>query len=464
MAIWLKQSTAAVVPFGPFVDKTDGVTLETGLVSSLDHASTGIKLSKNGGAYAVRHATVTATTYDSYGMYLVTLDTTDTATLGRLSMVFSEAGTCLPVWLEFMIAPANVWDSMFGADYLQVDNAQWLGQTIAAVDTNGYPKVTIKDGTGTGELDTASGRVLADVTYWNGAAVATPDTAGYPKITVKTGTGTGEVSMTSGVVNANMAQLGANATVVAALKTMLDGTGGNVLSLKQLNIVATSNDSAIVATGSGTGSGILATGGATGHGIYGLGGATSGHGIKAESQGSSSSGLYAVGDTNGAGISAIGGDGNGRGFSTSGSGTGAGIFSTSTGTGAGMELESGGSGPGLSLTSDSGYDLLLASGTTSGLKVNSFTDDAITAASIATNAFGGDALAGDFVDEILDEVVEGSTTLRQAIRLLLSAAVGKASGGGSTTVVFRDLADTKDRITATVDANGNRTAVTRDAS
>lgn len=35
----------------------------------------------------------------------------------------------------------------------------------------------------------------ADVLKWNGTAVATPDTAGYPKVTVKDGTGTGEIDL-----------------------------------------------------------------------------------------------------------------------------------------------------------------------------------------------------------------------------------------------------------------------------
>ena len=37
-------------------------------------------------------------------------------------------------------------------------------------------------------------------------------------------------------------------------------------------------------------------------------------------------------------------------------------------------------------------------------------------------------------------------------------------GAATTTVVIRDRADTKDRITATVDSDGNRTAVTVDAT
>ena len=51
-------------------------------MSALDHASTGIMLAKNGGTLTIRHATVTASTYDAHGCYKVTLDTTDTATLG----------------------------------------------------------------------------------------------------------------------------------------------------------------------------------------------------------------------------------------------------------------------------------------------------------------------------------------------------------------------------------------------
>lgn len=108
----LRQSTAAVIPFGPFVNPTDGATLVTSLVSALDHASTGIFLSKNGGTGAVRHATVTATTYDSYGDYKVTLDTTDTGTLGSLRAIFANSASNLPVWKDYTVVPALVYDSL----------------------------------------------------------------------------------------------------------------------------------------------------------------------------------------------------------------------------------------------------------------------------------------------------------------------------------------------------------------
>lgn len=60
--------------------------------------------------------------------------------------------------------------------------------------------------------------------------------------------------------------------------------------------------------------------------------------------------------------------------------------------------------------------------------------------------------------------VETGVTLRQAQRAQLAAAAGKADGAAGTTMHFRDQADTKNRITATVDSSGNRTAVTLDVS
>jgi hypothetical protein len=75
-------------------------------------------------------------------------------------------------------------------------------------------------------------------------------------------------------------------------------------------------------------------------------------------------------------------------------------------------------------------------------------------------------LTNTAIDNIFDRTagVETSWTLRQAMRIILSAVAGKLSGAATTTIAIRDMADTKDRISATVDADGNRSAITRDAS
>ncbi len=62
----------------------------------------------------------------------------------------------------------------------------------------------------------------------------------------------------------------------------------------------------------------------------------------------------------------------------------------------------------------------------------------------------------------LADGVEVGVTLQEAQRAQLSAAAGILAGAPSGPITIRDVGDTKDRITATVDSDGNRTAVTLD--
>ena len=70
------------------------------------------------------------------------------------------------------------------------------------------------------------------------------------------------------------------------------------------------------------------------------------------------------------------------------------------------------------------------------------------------------------INSLLDipDGVEDGYTLREALRLVLAALAGKLSGAATTTVSIRDVNDDKDRIVATVDDVGNRTAITLDPS
>lgn len=94
-------------------------------------------------------------------------------------------------------------------------------------------------------------------------------------------------------------------------------------------------------------------------------------------------------------------------------------------------------------------DILTDTGTTLDGKIDSI---------LADTGTDGVLLASAAVDAIHDDVVENSKTFRQMIRLMYAALVGKVSGLGTTTVSFRDDADSKDRIVATVDGDGNRSA------
>jgi hypothetical protein len=94
------------------------------------------------------------------------------------------------------------------------------------------------------------------------------------------------------------------------------------------------------------------------------------------------------------------------------------------------------------------------------IHATTFDAGAIDAAALATSA------ANEIADALLDraDAIETGLTLRGAIRLDTAALAGKVSGAAGTSVAIRNVGDTKTRISATVDADGNRTAVTTDAT
>lgn len=66
------------------------------------------------------------------------------------------------------------------------------------------------------------------------------------------------------------------------------------------------------------------------------------------------------------------------------------------------------------------------------------------------------------VEGVWNHILEGSITAEELMRLMAAALAGKISGADTSTITIRDVSDTKDRIVATVDENGNRTAITTD--
>jgi hypothetical protein len=123
----LRQSTTVLVSLGPFVDPTDGVTLKTGLAAAMNSGTTGIRISKNGASLTARSAN-TLPVYDAFGIYPISLSTTDTGTLGLLRVLYAGDATCLPMWRDFIVVPANVYDAWTnGSVFQKVD--------IAAVNT-----------------------------------------------------------------------------------------------------------------------------------------------------------------------------------------------------------------------------------------------------------------------------------------------------------------------------------------
>ena len=136
MSQLLRQSTEVIARFGPYLDKTDGVTEETGL------ATTATEISKNHAAFG---AGPVLGTHDADGWYPITLTATHTDTLGPFIVKAHDSATHLPVWKEFMVIPANAYDSIVSGSGvgLRADVQGWLGTAPAAVSVAGVPEVDL---------------------------------------------------------------------------------------------------------------------------------------------------------------------------------------------------------------------------------------------------------------------------------------------------------------------------------
>lgn len=104
----IRQGSAVTLQVGPFLDISDGNTELPGL--TINQAD--ILLSKIGAAYAQKTEATPAAHSDG-GMYTVLLDTTDTATLGRLQLKVHVTGA-LYVFHDFLVVSQDYYDAKYG--------------------------------------------------------------------------------------------------------------------------------------------------------------------------------------------------------------------------------------------------------------------------------------------------------------------------------------------------------------
>ena len=123
----LKQNTAVAVLIGRFVDQTDGYTPETANAWGANEMA----LVKHGATAAVDLSGRTIT-HIAEGFYNVSLLAGDVDTLGMLVVFGRDAGTSRGADAEFMVVPANVWDSLVGgSDKLDV-NVNQINENAAS--------------------------------------------------------------------------------------------------------------------------------------------------------------------------------------------------------------------------------------------------------------------------------------------------------------------------------------------
>jgi hypothetical protein len=107
------------------------------------------------------------------------------------------------------------------------------------------------------------------------------------------------------------------------------------------------------------------------------------------------------------------------------------------------------------------FQVVITQGTVGGNTVAGFV---VAEFSISNRTSSAAQDANANADALLDRAngIETGWTLRQALRIVLAALGGKLSGAATNTALIRDVTDAKTRITATVDADGNRSAVSYD--
>jgi hypothetical protein len=206
--LYLRQSTASQsVVIGPFVDSTDGNTEETGLTI----ANTDIRLSKNGANIVGKNSG--GGTHDELGYYTITLDATDTNTVGRLQLMVHASGA-LPVYHEFHVVEEAVYDRDYASSATGIIGTSQTGDAFARLGAPAGASIAADIAAIEAQTDDigAAGAGLtaipwnsawdaevqsevadalaaaepldANVTQWSGSAVATPTNAGVPEVDV----------------------------------------------------------------------------------------------------------------------------------------------------------------------------------------------------------------------------------------------------------------------------------------
>ena len=208
---YLKTNTATTITVGPFLDKTDGITPETAITVTgvhitfvVDNAGTptlsiDADATASGGNNDMVHVT-----NDDAGYYTLELTAAQTNYLGGALLSLNVVGTACPVFHEFTILPANIYDSMIaGTDLFDVSTTQFNGSAVT--QSGGRPEVNASHIAGSA-VSTSTAQIGVNVVNFGGSA------------------GT----FASGVPAVNATQISGDSTAADNLETAFDDTAGPV--------------------------------------------------------------------------------------------------------------------------------------------------------------------------------------------------------------------------------------------
>jgi hypothetical protein len=152
---FLRTNTAVLITVGPFVDKTDGVTLETALTitneritltADTDAGSAPTNILDNvTGATSGTANDLNYITGNDAGLMQLELAAADVNRLGRMFLTITDAANHVPVFHEFMVLPAAIYDWLILGTIvpLPANVTTWLGTAAATPTVAGVPEVDL---------------------------------------------------------------------------------------------------------------------------------------------------------------------------------------------------------------------------------------------------------------------------------------------------------------------------------
>ncbi len=277
---YLKQNTMAYITIGPVLDKTDGVTNEDGLTVT---NFSGV-IMKETHATATTHTdfTPSATAATAWGMsaighggfYQLRVPAAEINFVGSAMIGLWYTAEALPMWAEFMVIPANVYDSMMGTDLLDI-NVSKINETSQTAADIGSLVLTIRantPATAVSDISTIKGNVAiikantpatmnTDITAIKGNVITiksnTPATAISDIATIKLDIGIIKANTPAtlgtdiSIIKANVAMIKANtpATMVsdiATIKSNIATIKSNTPATLASNVEAIKSDVAVI--------------------------------------------------------------------------------------------------------------------------------------------------------------------------------------------------------------------------
>src|SRR3990167_7416180 len=153
---FLRQNTAVIKTVGPFFDATDGITIENALTitneritltaDTDDGSAPTLILDNVTGATSGTANDLNYITATDAGLMQIELAAADVNRLGRMFLTITDAANHVPVFHEFMVLPAMIYDAfILGTDVLQADMTQILGTAVATPATAGLPDANVKE-------------------------------------------------------------------------------------------------------------------------------------------------------------------------------------------------------------------------------------------------------------------------------------------------------------------------------